>query len=70
MVVKPLRRSQGVGQVCTLAKDTSFVLSRYFADQEFTPHPITRYEYYTQRTEIAIPLGYRLWSADFVALLR
>jgi hypothetical protein len=50
-------------------EDTSFLRSRYFADQEFVPHPITRHEYYTQRTAIAALFGYRLWSADFLPLL-
>jgi TnpA family transposase len=50
-------------------EDTSFLRSRYFADQEFVPHPITRHEYYTQRTAIATLFGYRLWSSDFVPLL-
>src|SRR5258708_26951757 len=51
-------------------EDTSFLRSRYFADQEFVPHPITRHEYYTQRTAITALFGYRLWSADFLPLLR
>ena len=51
-------------------EDASFLRSRYFADQEFVPHPITRHEYYTQRTAIAALFGYRLWSSDFLPLLR
>jgi uncharacterized protein DUF4158 len=51
-------------------EDTSFLRSRYFADQEFVPHPITRHEYYTQRTAIAALFGYRLWSSDLLPLLR
>ena len=51
-------------------EDSLFLFTRYFADQEFVPHPITKHEYYTQRTAIAALFGYRLWSADFLPLLR
>jgi TnpA family transposase len=51
-------------------EDTSFLRSRYFADQEFVLHPISRHEYYTQRLAIAALFGYRLWSSDFLVLLR
>jgi Domain of unknown function (DUF4158) len=51
-------------------EDGSFLLARYFAGQEFVPHPITRHEHYAQRTAIAALFGYRLWSTDFLPLLR
>jgi hypothetical protein len=53
-----------------IQEDTSFLRSRYFADQEFVPQPITRHEYYTQRTAIAALFGYQLWCSDFLPLLR
>jgi hypothetical protein len=46
-------------------EDRAFVLTRYFNDQAFEPHAITKHEHYTQRAMIAELLGYRLWSADF-----
>src|SRR5260221_4896390 len=52
-----------------IQEDSSFLRSRYFGDQEFVPHPITRHEYYTQRTAITALFGYRLWSSDFLPLL-
>jgi Domain of unknown function (DUF4158) len=51
-------------------EDGSFLLARYFAGQEFIPHPITKHEHYAQRTAIAALFGYRLWSTDFLPLLR
>ena len=46
-------------------EDCAFVLTRYFNDQAFEPHAITKHEHYTQRAMIAKLFGYRLWSADF-----
>ena len=46
-------------------EDCAFVLTRYFNDQAFEPHAITKHEYYTQRALIAELFGYRLWSAEF-----
>jgi Domain of unknown function (DUF4158) len=51
-------------------EDGSFLLARYFAGQEFIPHPITKHEHYAQRTAIAALFGYRLWSTGFLPLLR
>ena len=44
--------------------DCAFVLTRYFNDQAFEPHTITKHEHYAQRTLIAKQFGYRLWSTD------
>lgn len=44
--------------------DCAFVLTRYFNDQAFEPHTITKHERYAQRTLIAKLFGYRLWSTD------
>lgn len=41
--------------------DCAFVLTRYFNDQAFDPHPITKHERYAQRAMIAKLFGYRLW---------
>ena len=49
--------------------DITFVLSRYYNDQAFTPIVITKHEHYTQRALIAELFGYRLWSADFLPQL-
>lgn len=45
-------------------------MARYFAGQAFSPHPITKHEYYAQRSAIAALFGYRLWSTGFLPLLR
>ena len=39
--------------------DCTFVLTRYFNDQAFEPHAITKHEHYAQRTLIAKLFGYR-----------
>ena len=49
--------------------DCTFVLTRYFNDQAFEPHAITKHEHYAQRTLIAKLFGYRLWSTDFLPQL-
>jgi Domain of unknown function (DUF4158) len=48
--------------------DCAFVLTRYFIGQVFEPRPITKHERFAQRVLIAERFGYRLWSADFLAL--
>jgi hypothetical protein len=50
-------------------EDCAFVLTRYFNDQAFEPHAITKHEHYTQRALIAALFGYRLWSAQFLPQL-
>ncbi len=49
--------------------DCAFVLTRYFNDQAFEPHAVTKYEHYAQRSLIAELFSYRVWSADFLPLL-
>ncbi len=49
--------------------DHVFILTRYFNGQAFTAQPVTRHEYYMQRTTIVGLFGYRFWSAEFLPLL-
>ena len=46
-------------------EDLAFVLSRYFPEQAFEPHPISTREHYAQRALIAQLFNYRLWSSGF-----
>lgn len=43
-------------------EDLAFVVERYFPGNPATLRPVTAYEQYAQRTEIAKLFGYRLWS--------
>ena len=49
--------------------DHVFILTRYFNGQAFAAQPVTRHEYYMQRTMIVGLFGYRFWSAEFLPLL-
>jgi len=52
------------------AEDMAFLVERYFPADPVTFRPVTAYEQYSQRTEIAKLFGYRLWSAtDLPALI-
>jgi len=52
------------------AEDVAFLVERYFPADPVTFRPVTAYEQYSQRTEIAKLFGYRLWSAtDLPALI-
>ncbi len=52
------------------AEDVAFLVERYFPADPVTFRPVTPYEQYSQRTEIAKLFGYRLWSAmDLPALI-
>ena len=44
------------------AEDVAFLVERYFPGSPVALQPITEYEQYAQRTEIAKLFGYRLWS--------
>ncbi len=44
------------------AEDLSFLVERYFPGNPVVLKPVTAYEQYAQRTEIAKLFGYRLWS--------
>jgi len=44
------------------AEDVAFLLARYFPGKPVTLQPLTEYEQYTQRAEIAKLFSYRLWS--------
>jgi hypothetical protein len=44
------------------AEDLAFLIERYFPGNHVTLRPVTAYEQYAQRTEIAKLFGYRLWS--------
>lgn len=50
-------------------EDYIFVLSRYFNDHTFKPHPITKHEHFAQRALISESFVWRLWSADFLPQL-
>ena len=51
------------------AEDVAFLVERYFPGSRVTLQPLTDYEQYAQRAEIAKLFGYRLWSgADRTAL--
>ncbi|MBF0398071.1 MAG: Tn3 family transposase [Desulfobacterales bacterium] len=50
-------------------EDVTFIVSRYFKDQAFIPHTITKHEYYTQRNIIAKFFGYRPWAAIYLTQL-
>jgi len=43
-------------------EDVVFLVERYFPGSPVTLQPLTEYEQYTQRAEIAKLFGYRLWS--------
>jgi len=45
------------------AEDVAFLAERYFPTNPVMFRPVTAYEQYAQRTEIAKLFGYRLWSA-------
>lgn len=49
--------------------DCLFILARYFGDLTWTPKPVTKHEYYTQRTAIAYLFNYHLWSAELLPQL-
>src|SRR5450755_602804 len=49
-------------------EDCSFILTRYFNEQDFEAQAITKHECYAQCTMIAELFGYRLWVADFLPL--
>lgn len=51
-------------------EDCTFVLMRYFNGQAFESRATTQHEHYTQRALIAAQFGYRLWSAEFLPLLK
>lgn len=44
------------------AEDLAFLVERYFPGNPVALRPVTAYEQYAQRTEIAKLFGYRLWS--------
>lgn len=44
------------------AEDLAFLAERYFPGNPVVLKPVTAYEQYAQRTEIAKLFGYRLWS--------
>ena len=44
------------------AEDLAFLVERYFPGHPVALRPVTAYEQYAQRTEIAKLFGYRLWS--------
>jgi Domain of unknown function (DUF4158) len=50
-------------------EDCSFILTRYFNEQDFEAQAITKHERYAQCTMIAELFGYRLWVADFLPQL-
>ena len=43
-------------------EDVAFLVERYLPGNSVTLQPLTEYEHYTQRAEIAKLFGYRLWS--------
>ena len=43
-------------------EDVAFLIERYLPGNSVTLQPLTEYEQYTQRAEIAKLFGYRLWS--------
>jgi TnpA family transposase len=52
------------------AEDLAFLVERYFPGNPMALRPVTAYEQYAQRTEIAKLFGYRLWSGtDHPALV-
>jgi hypothetical protein len=49
--------------------DCTFILTRYFNGLAFLPVPITKRQYYAQRSLIVDLFGYRLWAANFLPSL-
>ena len=47
-----------------------FITQNYFPHQPINKNPITKHEYYCQRTAIVSLFSYRLWSQDFESLLQ
>ena len=50
-------------------EDIAFLMKNYWTDQEFSPQPITKYEYYIQIKEIVKLYDYSLWSKKYTELL-
>jgi TnpA family transposase len=51
-------------------EDIAFILDRYFAGQDFFRFPITKHEFYAQRTAIVSFFGYRPWNQEFLPQLQ
>jgi hypothetical protein len=51
-------------------EDITFILERYFAGQDFFRFPVSKREFYAQRTEIMSLFGYRPWSQELLPQLR
>ncbi len=51
------------------AEDIAFILNRYFSDRNFTPVPITKYEYYLQHKKICSLFQYQPWSKQFANIV-
>ena len=51
------------------AEDVTFLVERYLPGSPVALQPLTEYEQYAQRTEIAKLFGYRLWSGTDRAAL-
>jgi TnpA family transposase len=50
-------------------EDSSFVLTRYFNDQDFEAQSVTKHERYAQCSMIAELFGYHPWSSSFLPQL-